>query len=82
MLERGIPFPVIAEVMGWSPATTIRMAKRYGHIGRRSLRDAVNAISRVAKKEKRKSKKEAQTRLVSFDNPFDLGESENLARVN
>jgi len=34
MLEAGVPFPVIAELMGWSPETTVRMAKRYGHIGR------------------------------------------------
>jgi hypothetical protein len=33
MLEAGVPFSVIATIMGWSPSTTIRMAKRYGHIG-------------------------------------------------
>jgi len=34
MLEAGVPLQVVAELMGWSPATTIRMVKRYGHIGR------------------------------------------------
>jgi integrase len=29
MLEGGTPFPVLAALMGWSPATTVRMAKRY-----------------------------------------------------
>src|SRR5690242_17122198 len=33
MLEAGVPFPVLAMLMGWSPATTVRMVKRYGHIG-------------------------------------------------
>ena len=31
MLEAGVPFSVIATVMGWSAATTVRMSKRYGH---------------------------------------------------
>ena len=33
LLESGQPFAVVAEIMGWSPATSVRMAKRYGHIG-------------------------------------------------
>jgi integrase len=32
MLEGGVPYPVVASIMGWSPATAIRMSKRYGHI--------------------------------------------------
>ena len=28
MLEGGVPFAVVADVMGWSSSTTIRMAKR------------------------------------------------------
>jgi len=39
MLEANVPFPLIAELMGWSPETTVRMAKRYGHIGQDSLRN-------------------------------------------
>ncbi|MCU1308067.1 MAG: hypothetical protein JWN45_2762 [Acidobacteriaceae bacterium] len=40
LLEAGIPYPVVASMMGWSAATAIRMAKRYGHIGSKALRDA------------------------------------------
>jgi integrase len=44
MLEAGIPFSVVATVMGWSPSTTVRMSRRYGHIGQSSQRQAVNAL--------------------------------------
>ncbi|HEV2202413.1 MAG TPA: tyrosine-type recombinase/integrase [Bryobacteraceae bacterium] len=44
MLEAGVAFPVLAMLMGWSAATTVRMAKRYGHIGQTALRNAVEAI--------------------------------------
>jgi integrase len=44
MLEAGIPYPVVASIMGWSAATAIRMAKRYGHIGSQALRDAAEAM--------------------------------------
>jgi hypothetical protein len=30
--------------MGWSAATAIRMAKRFGHIGQKSLRDAMEVL--------------------------------------
>jgi integrase len=49
MLEAGVPFSVVASVMGWSPATTIRMTKRYGHIGQAAQREAVEAIARPRK---------------------------------
>src|SRR5438045_8918938 len=42
LLEAGIPYPVVASMMGWSAATAIRMAERYGHIGNRALRDAAD----------------------------------------
>jgi hypothetical protein len=48
MLEAGVTFPVLAMIMGWSPATTVRMAKRYGHIGQKALRTAVESISSAA----------------------------------
>jgi integrase len=44
MLEAGRPFAVVAAVLGWSSATTIRMAKRYGHIGEEAMRKAMDAI--------------------------------------
>jgi len=45
MLEAGIPFPVVASVMGWSASTTIRMAKRYGHIGQEAHKQAVAVLN-------------------------------------
>ena len=33
--------------MGWSVATTVRMAKRYGHIGQAAQRQAVEVLDRV-----------------------------------
>jgi len=47
LLEGGIPYPVVASIMGWSAATAIRMAKRYGHIGSKALRDATDVLGRV-----------------------------------
>lgn len=41
MLEGGVPLSVVASLLGWSPATTARMAKRYGHIGQLAQRQAV-----------------------------------------
>ncbi len=68
MLEAGAPFPLIARIMGWSTATTVRMAKRYGHIGHAALRSAVESISGP--------KPEKQEQPGSFDNPFDLNAKE------
>jgi len=47
MLEGGAPFSVVASIMGWSAATAIRMAKRYGHIGSKALRDAADVRGRI-----------------------------------
>jgi integrase len=69
MLEAGVPFPVLAMLMGWSPATTVRMAKRYGHIGQKALRTAVEAISSPAPSASAETTEKPQG---SFDNPFDL----------
>jgi integrase len=44
MLEAGVPFSVVATIMGWSASTTVRMARRYGHIGQAAQRQAVNAL--------------------------------------
>jgi integrase len=45
MLEKGVPFSVVASIMGWSAGTTVRMAKRYGHIGQAAQRQALDAIN-------------------------------------
>lgn len=44
LLERGAPFAALATIMGWSPATAMRMVKRYGHIGKSIQRDAVELL--------------------------------------
>jgi len=44
MLEGGAPLSVVAVILGWSPATTVRMAKRYGHIGQVAQRQAVELL--------------------------------------
>jgi integrase len=43
-IRAGVPFSVVATIMGWSPSTTVRMARRYGHIGQSAQRQAVNAL--------------------------------------
>ena len=48
MLEAGVPFSVVATIMGWSPSTTVRMSRRYGHIGQSAQRLAVNALSEAS----------------------------------
>src|ERR1700730_12182685 len=53
--EPGIPETVnallIAEILGWSPATMVRMSARYRHFGLEDLRGAVETISRNAEGE-------------------------------
>jgi integrase len=45
MLEQGVPLSVVGSVLGWSAATTIRMAKRYGHIGDDARMRAVELLA-------------------------------------
>lgn len=47
MLEGGVPLSVVASILGWSAATTARMAKRYGHIGHIAQRQAVEVLDRA-----------------------------------
>ena len=42
MLEAGVPFSVVIEIMGWSASTAVRMAKKYGHIGQSARRESVD----------------------------------------
>jgi len=44
LLEAGISYPVVARMMGWSTATAIRVAKRYGHVRSQAPRDAADAL--------------------------------------
>lgn len=45
MIDAGVPLPKIAKIVGWAPATMVRMAARYGHFNLESLRAAVATIS-------------------------------------
>jgi hypothetical protein len=45
MIEGGVPFSVVATIMGWSPSTAVRMARRYGHIGQAAQREAVKHLN-------------------------------------
>jgi len=44
MLEAGVDLERVARVVGWSPSTTVEMARRYGHLCRASLASAVEAL--------------------------------------
>jgi len=45
MLESGTPLSVVANLMGWSPSTAVRMSRRYGHIGQAAQVEAVQALN-------------------------------------
>jgi integrase len=55
MLEGGAPLSVVASILGWSAATTVRMAKRYGHIGQLAQRQAVKLLDAKPNKAGKKS---------------------------
>jgi integrase len=45
MLNAGVPIAKVAKIVGWSPASMVRMAARYGHFSLNELRGAVESIS-------------------------------------
>ena len=45
MLNAGVPIAKVAKIAGWSTATMVRMAARYGHFSLNDLRGAVESIS-------------------------------------
>lgn len=47
LLEGGVPFALLAQIMGWSTSATVTMAKRYGHIGDNSLRQAMAVLDGI-----------------------------------
>ena len=47
LLEAGIPYPVVASMMGWFAATAIRMAKALRAHGSKALRDAAEVLGRL-----------------------------------
>lgn len=46
MLEAGVPFSVVSDIMGWSASTAVRMSRRYGHIGHVARREAIDKLGR------------------------------------
>jgi DNA-binding MurR/RpiR family transcriptional regulator len=48
MLDAGVSIAKVAKIVGWSPATMVRMSARYGHFGLEDLRSAVETISTPA----------------------------------
>jgi hypothetical protein len=44
-----VSFPIVASLLGWSPSTTTKMAKRYGHIGNAAHRQAVSTLDPATK---------------------------------
>lgn len=45
MLNAGVPIAKVAKIVGWSTATMVRMAARYGHFTLDDLRGAMESIS-------------------------------------
>lgn len=41
LLEQGVSLPIVGQILGWAPSTTVRMAQRYGHIGHEAQRQAM-----------------------------------------
>ena len=72
LLEGGVSLPVVASILGWSAATTVRMAKRYGHIGQSAQREAVRVLDRVHF-EPDGAQKEAQSRSDVHGRPVFIG---------
>jgi len=48
LLEKGAAFATVAVVLGWSAGTAMKMAKRYGHIGRSAQRQAMALLDSAA----------------------------------
>jgi hypothetical protein len=44
-LEQGTPFAVVAQTLGWSASTAVRMVKRYRHIRPETRRQALAGIA-------------------------------------
>jgi integrase len=45
MLNAGVPIAKVAKIVGWSPATMVRMAARYGHFSLNELPGQVESIN-------------------------------------
>jgi integrase len=46
LIKARVPIPIIAQLVGWSTSTMVKMAARYGHYDMDTLREAVESISK------------------------------------
>ena len=47
LLEQGVSLPIVGQILGWAPSTTVRMAQRYGHIGQDAQRNAMALLDQI-----------------------------------
>jgi integrase len=65
LVEHGVPLPVIASLLGWSAGTTVRMARRYGHISAEAQRNAVERLDRAGDAPQRDRRDDVPQRATS-----------------
>jgi hypothetical protein len=76
MLESGTPLSVVTTIMGWRPSTTVRMSRRYGHIGQAAQVEAVKALEGIANRVQT-----AVIKRVAHQNGNQIQNGENAAAV-
>jgi integrase len=59
LLEQGVSLPIVGQILGWAPSTTVRMAQRYGHIGQDAQRQAMSLLDPPKPKATKKTRKRA-----------------------
>jgi integrase len=70
LLEGAVSFPMLAAIMGWSPATTARMAKRYGHVSMEAKKRAVATLDALVSEgdSPQKSSQSAESESLAVPN--------------
>jgi len=68
MLEAGVSHSIVAELMGWSTSTTIRMIKEvYGHVGLNAKRRAMEELEKSRENASGWAQKWAQSEELKDD---------------
>jgi integrase len=65
LLEGGVSLPLVARILGWSASTTVRMARRYGHISAAARRDAM-ALLEVAPRQAKVGQDAGDDRTIAI----------------
>lgn len=81
LLEGGVPYPVVASIMGWSAATTIRMAKRYGHIGQSIQRQAIELLNGTPARSERTVREQPEPPAAQPPLPHRWSEGHRIRRA-